>query len=104
YAAWERTVWYDGSGGEFDSINAPNQKSAAQIGNEIAVRLINDHASAASVIRNTDRNATSFANGIDPMWHDNAHSAFLDRYDQLGRTLAWQTPTNKIAAGALGAI
>jgi hypothetical protein len=102
YAAWERTVWVDGSG-EFGAINGPNRKSNAQIGNEIAVRLINDRSSRTTVIRHADRNATGLANGIDPMWHDNAHRAFLDSADQLDRILAWRTPRRRIAAGALDA-
>lgn len=28
YGAWERTVWYDASGTDFNGINGPNQKSA----------------------------------------------------------------------------
>ena len=82
YSAWERTVWYDDSGTKFDTINGSNQKTAAEIGHEIGVRIINDRSQATTVIKNTDRAATSFANGIDPMWRDNANVAYMDRYDQ----------------------
>jgi len=82
YGAWERTVWYDDSGTAFDTINASNQKSAAEIGHEIGVRVINDRSQQHSVIKNTDRAANGFTNGIDPMWHDNSRTAYLDRYEQ----------------------
>jgi hypothetical protein len=104
YAAWERTVWYDDAGSKFNGINGENQKSAAQINSEVAVRLINDHTSATGVIRNTDRNATGYANGIDPMWHDFSHHAFLDRYDQQGTSIAQQAPQNDYAGEAVAAI
>lgn len=103
YAAWERTVWYEDSGSKFAAINGANQKSAARINNEIAVRLVNDRSSA-TVIRNTDRNATRFANGIDPMWHDFSHHAFLDRYDQQDSAIAQQAPQRDYAGEAVAAI
>jgi hypothetical protein len=104
YGAWERTVWYDDAGTQFGNLNGANHKSAAEISNEIAVRLINDHSLATSVIKNTDRSATTFANGIDPMWHDNEGRAYLDRYDQQSTSIARQTPTTDVAGAALALI
>lgn len=101
YAAWERTVWYDADGSKFATYNAPNQKTTAQIGNEIGVRLINDRSSAATVIKNTDRNATTFANGSDPMWRDNEGTRYLDDWAQKGQTIARQTPSTDIVGGAV---
>lgn len=104
YAAWERTVWYDDTGSRFDTLNGPNRKSDADIGHEIGVRLINDHSQAKTVIRNTDRNATTFANGIDPMWHDNAHTAYLQRYEQQDQALSRETPGTDLAGKAVSTI
>jgi Flp pilus assembly protein TadG len=102
YAAWERTVWYDDAGTEFDAIHRGNHKSAAAIGNELAVRLINDRSSAATVIKNTDQTATSFVNGTDPLWRDNAGTAYLDRYAQRTSSVGKAAPASDIAGRALG--
>ncbi|MFL6708586.1 MAG: TadE/TadG family type IV pilus assembly protein [Massilia sp.] len=106
YAAWERTVWYDDSGTAFDAINGSNQKSATEIGHEIGMRLINDRSQRTSVIKNTDRSATSFANGSDPLWRDNAHAAYLDRYEQQDSAVTrtgLSTDVTSAATEALGA-
>jgi Flp pilus assembly protein TadG len=101
YGAWERTVWYDDAGTKFDTYNGANHKSAGEIGNEIAVRLINDHTLATSVIKNTDKSATTFANGIDPMWHDNEGKAYLDNYDQQSTTITKEAPATDMAGTAI---
>lgn len=103
YAAWERTVWYE-NGGRFDDINAPNQKSAAQIHAELTARLFNDRSRNTSVIANSDKNATSFVNGIDPLWRDNAGVRYLRRYDQAGTGIAVGRPNRDVAGRALGLI
>jgi hypothetical protein len=103
YAAWERTVWYDDGGTTFSAHNGTNHKSAAQIGNELAVRLINDRSSA-TVIKNSDKTATSFVNGTDPMWRDNAGTAYLDRYDQRASSVARMMPNTDFTGRALGVI
>lgn len=82
YAAWERTVWYDDSGTTFDAINGSNRKSGDEIGREVGVRIINDHSLSTSVIKDSDRSATSFANGTDPMWRDNAGVSYMADYAQ----------------------
>ena len=97
YAAWERTVWYD-AGGKFDDINAPNHKSGAQIHAELAARIFNDRSRNVSVIANTDKNAKSFVNGIDPMWRDNANVRFLRQFDQASTGMT-KTPVKSDAAG-----
>lgn len=104
YAAWERTVWYDDSGTTFNTHNGSNQKSAVEIGHEVGVRVINDGSLTTSVIKNTDRAATTFANGIHPMWHDNAGVAYLSSYDQQSSTVTREAPKLDMAGLALGTI
>src|ERR1043166_2467292 len=45
YAAWEKTVCFEDTASKFHDYNGPNQKSAAQIRNELMVRVVNDHRS-----------------------------------------------------------
>lgn len=104
YATWEETVWYNGNTEKFTAINNPNRKSTAEIQNEISVRILNDRSSATGVIKNTDRSATSFINGIDPMWHDVSHHAFLDQYNQQSTTITHQAPAGDLGGQALGAV
>lgn len=105
YAAWERTVWYDtAKGHEFYSMNQPNQKSGAAINNEIAVRLLNDRSLKVTVIKDTDKTATTFANGIDPMWKDNAGVAYMDTFKQLDSALMSETPSKDFTGKAIGLI
>lgn len=101
YATWERTVWYEAGGGQFNDINAPNRKSAGQIHAELAVRLFNDRSRNVSVISDTDKNATTFANGIDPLWRDNANVGFLRQFNQAGTTITNDTPKRDAAGRAL---
>lgn len=100
YAAWERTVWYDDAGTDFNGFNASNQKSAAQIRNESAVRLINDRHNGVS-IKDNDKRAASFANGMDAMWRDNAGKVYLASFDQHAATVVNSSPSRNIANGAI---
>ena len=101
YAAWERTVWYEQGASNFYSINQPNQKSAAGINNEIAMRMLNDRSSAASVIKDSDKGTSSFANGMDPMWHDASGAAYLTEYAQLATSISSETPAKDVAGAVL---
>lgn len=103
YAAWERTVWYE-PGGTFDDINAPNHKTPTQIHAEVAARIFNDRSRNVSVIADTDKNATTFVNGIDPMWHDNAHVAYMQRFDQAGTAITKGPLKTDVTGEALGFI
>lgn len=104
YAAWERTVWYEDNGGAFDAINQPNHKTMASINNEIGARLLNDRSTNATVIRDTDKTASSFVNGIDPMWRDAQGTAYLDTYAQLVTTLASEAPKTDVAGEVLSTL
>lgn len=104
YAAWERTVWYDGDKTGFAAINDPNQKTALAINNEIAARLLNDRSKATSVIKDSDKSAGTLVNGIDPMWRDPAGVAYLDNYTQLGSSVAKEAPTSDIASAILSMV
>jgi hypothetical protein len=104
YAAWERTVWYDDAGSNFGNINDSNHKTAVQISNEISARLINDRSLNVTTIKNTDKNATTFVNGIDPMWRDNAGDKYLTKYDQHSTTVTKTSPKTNVADGAIALI
>lgn len=104
YAAWERTVWYPESDGEFKTINEPNTKTATEISREVGVRVFNDRSKATSIIRATDRNATTFANGVDPLWRDHGGMAFLDTYAQLNSETTKAQPTKDVAGTVLDKI
>jgi hypothetical protein len=103
YAAWERTVWTEDTSTDFYKYNKPNQKSAAQIHNEMLVRVLNDRR-ASFKYSNTDKGATTFANGIDPMWEDSAAKPLLD--DPANVTLAAKSvaPTTDLMGTAIGFI
>lgn len=100
YATWERTVWYEGAN-NFASLNNPNQKSAAAINNEVAARLLNDRSSNASVIKSSDKIASTLANGIDPMWHDIAGTAYLKDFGDIVTTASSETPKKDVSAKPL---
>ncbi len=104
YVAWERTVWYDGAGTLFDKYNGANHKTAAQIDREIAMRLFNDRSQATSIIKDTDKGATTFANGIDPLWHDNSGVPYLDNFDQLNIAIKKEKLETDITGTALALI
>jgi len=104
YAAWERTIWYETGGGRFNDINAPNRKSAGQIRSEIAARVYNDRSKTTSVIADTDRNASGFVNGIDPMWRDNAGVAFMRDFTQTSAGVTQARPDTDLAGAAFGLI
>ena len=97
YATWERTVWYESSTSNFEKNNGTNVKSTTEIHNETAVRVLNDRSSSTSVIKSTDKTASSFINGLDPMWRDPANGAYLANYSQLNSTLATVAETKGTA-------
>lgn len=104
YTAWERTVWYEAGGGQFNDVNAPNRKSAAQIRSEIAARLFNDRSTTTSVIADTDRNASGFVNGTDPMWRDNDGVAFMGDFHQASAGVTQARPQTDVAGAAFGLV
>jgi len=105
YASWERTVWYDDGGGSvFDKHNRPNSKSPSEIQNEMAVRLIADRSGSTTVIKSTDKSATAFVNGVDPLWQDHAGTGYLDSYNQVTETLAMATPNGDVGDEAISTI
>lgn len=104
YAAWERTVWYPESDGEFKSINKPNKKSATEISQEIGVRIFNDRSKNTSIILASDRNETAFARGVDPLWRDHSGAAFMDTYGQLNSDVTKEMPTKDVAGTVLDKI
>jgi Flp pilus assembly protein TadG len=103
YSAWERTVWGEDTASDFYKHNKPNQKTAAQIHNEMLVRVLNDR-SAAFKYKNTDKAATTFANGIDPMWQDDAGTDFLDDPAKVVMTASFATPSKDLLGAAIGLI
>lgn len=104
YGAWERTVWYDDQGTMFETYNGANHKTAAQISNEIGVRVFNDRSQTTSIIKDTDKSATTFANGIDPMWRDNANVAYLASFDQQTNAINRETPKTDVAGKVIDLI
>ncbi|MET3119955.1 Flp pilus assembly protein TadG [Undibacterium sp. GrIS 1.8] len=104
YAAWERTVWYENGASNFYSINQPNQKSAAGINNEIALRILNDRSNIATVIKDSDKSASNFVNGVDPMWHDTSGTAYLNDYSQLATLVSYEEPKKDVAGAVLTAL
>ncbi|MBV8464652.1 MAG: hypothetical protein JO218_01790 [Burkholderiales bacterium] len=106
YATWERTVWYNDAGSPgstFDGINNPNAKTDVAIQNEMAVRIINSH-SGKPVISNTDGTATSFVNGTDPLWNDDAHTAYLDTYANVTNAASMAAPGGDFSGTVLSGI
>lgn len=100
YAAWERSVWYEPSASDFNTMHAANQKSAQAIDNEIAMRLIHDRQRSV-VIRATDRNATALDNGSDPLWQDHAGTRYLNTRAQVTTTLTAARPDTDVAGAVL---
>ncbi len=104
YAAWERTVWFNQTGTQFYQNNRPNQKSDAQIRNEIAVRVFNDRHSENWHYSDQDKSATGFTRGMDPLWEDTAGRAYLTDYANATLAGNLSTPPRDIAGGALDLI
>ncbi|MET0323188.1 MAG: hypothetical protein ABW069_20895 [Duganella sp.] len=100
YAAWERTVWYEPSANEFNTMHSANQKSARDIDNEVAMRLIHDRQRDA-VIRATDRSATALDNGSDPLWQDHAGTRYLDTRAQVHAPITAAVPDTDVAGAAI---
>jgi hypothetical protein len=104
YATWERTVWYDDAGSKFNGLNGSNQKTSLEIASEVGVRVVNDHSSSVSVLKNSDRNARGFTNGIDPLWHDNQHQPYLNAYAQQTVSVSNSKPNLDIADSAISIV
>jgi hypothetical protein len=104
YGAWERTVWYERSGSDFEKYNAPNTKSSAEIRSEVAARVLNDRSNAATVIRDADKGSTGFVNGLDPMWRDPAGTVYLTDYAQLATTVKSEGSSKGAAGAAVAAL
>jgi len=104
YGAWERTVWYNDEGTLFNTYNGSNHKSATQISNEIGVRMINDRSQNTNIFKDTDKSATTFANGMDPMWRDNANEKYLEEFSQQSTSVASEALPIDVAGTALGVI
>ena len=94
YAAWERTVWYDASG-RFAAVNHPNSKTSSAIKAEIATRMLYDRTSS-KVILDTDKNATTLANGTSSMWEDAAGKPLLEKFSQLDTSIAKESPKKDV--------
>jgi Flp pilus assembly protein TadG len=103
YAAWEKTAWFEDKATRFYTHNAPNQKTAAQIRNETMVRVLNDRRSSLKY-SNTDKGATTFANGIDPLWHDAADVDYIKDPAKLTQTSNWASPSKDLLGAAIGLI
>lgn len=103
YAAWERTVWYNETTSVFHAKNQPNQKSDAAIRNEIATRLMNDREGVLRY-RAGDRSATSFSNGLDPLWQDTAGVSYLGQYGQASGSSDRSTPARDFLGNAISLI
>ncbi len=99
YAAWEKTVWFEDTTSEFHDHNRPNQKSAAEIRNEIMVRVLNDRRTGMAYAA-TDRQATTLARGIDPLWQDAAGTDYVSDPARLTGAGTWRVPQNDV----LGAV
>jgi Flp pilus assembly protein TadG len=100
YAAWEKTVWFEDTTSRFQTHNAPNQKSAAQIRDEIMVRVVNDKR-AGLKYADADKSATTFTNGIDPMWQDAAGVDYLKDAPNLKLASSWESPSKDLLGGAI---
>lgn len=103
YAAWEKTVWHEEAMSDFANFNAPNQKSAAAIHNEMMVRVFNDRK-AGLKYASTDKAATTFANGTDPLWRDTAGAALFSNPARLGLWARYVKPSNDVPGAAIGLI
>jgi hypothetical protein len=100
YAAWEKTVWFEDSSSTFQSINAANQKSTAQIRGEILARVLNDRRDAL-VYKNTDKSASTLVNGQDTLWQDTAGTDYLKDASKTTLTASYVTPSKDITGKAI---
>jgi hypothetical protein len=101
YAAWEKTVWFEDTTSRFQTHNAPNQKSSAQIRNETLVRVLNDRRSSMKYT-SSDKGATTFANGIDPLWQDAAGDDYIKDPSRLTLVSRWDSPSKDLLGTAIG--
>lgn len=102
YAVWERTIWYNNDSTEFNKKNSPNTKSSAEINNETAVRILNDRTKATSIIGASDKSASTFSNGLDPLWRDPAGGHYLTEYSQHAASVTMGASTSTAAPVAVG--
>lgn len=102
YAIWERTVWYDNDSSAFNKKNGPNTKSSAEISNETAVRILNDRTKSTSIIGASDKSASSFSNGLDPLWRDPAGGHYLTEYSQHAASVTMGASIGTAAPIAVG--
>lgn len=104
YAAWERTVWYGGESatamGWFgvDRKWIANEKTDAQIRNEIGVRQLS-RTKDTDAFSSTDRSAGSFKNGTKEIWQDRSSTPLLANYSDTSTTVA-----NGTAPGTLSTL
>jgi len=103
YAAWEKTVWHEETTSDFSKINTPNQKSTLSIHHEMLVRVFNDRA-AGLKYTDSDKAATAFAKGTDPLWRDTAGTPLLSNSASIGLTAKYEKPTKDILGSAIGLI
>jgi hypothetical protein len=103
YAAWEKTVWHEDTSSVFHAKNQPNQKSAAQIRNEAMVRVFNDRQTGFKYA-GTDKGATTFAKGTDPLWRDTRGQALVDDPARFTLTASYESPSKDILGSAIGLI
>lgn len=104
YAAWERTVWYGGESatamGWFgvDRKWIANEKTDAQIRNEIGVRQLS-RTESTDAFSIADRSAGSFKNGTKEIWQDRSSTPLLANYSDTLITVA-----NGTAPGTLSTL
>ena len=103
YAAWERTVWSSDTTSEFAKRNQMNQKSDANIRNEMRVRLLNDRQ-AGFKYTNNDKNLATFANGTDPLWRDTAGNALVSDPSRMTLGMTQEKPAKDLLGGAIALI
>jgi hypothetical protein len=89
YAAWERTVWYDGSSATTWGLKSnawlANTKSDAQLRNELRVRLLSNSKDA---FMTSDGGATDFKGGSRDLWQTHERQPMLATYDDAGNSMS----------------
>lgn len=103
YAAWEKTVWFEDTSTRFQMHNGANQKTTAQIRAEIITRVLNDRRDGL-VYKNTDKAATTLANGQDTLWQDTAGVDYLKDASNTTLTSSYAKPTKDITGAAIDLI
>jgi hypothetical protein len=103
YAVWERTVWFDETSSRFYTHNRPNQKTDASIKNEIATRILSDR-NGPLAYKLADKSATTFTNGLDPLWEDAVGEPYLREFNQLTSTDSHSKPSRDFLGDAISLI